>query len=162
MRGVDEVDQVLLCAEVWVNLEVVVDVIAVISIGIVLKDRRQPDGRASQAGDVVEIVFDAPESPAVEQLTRGNTRGPPCLWSGVPNLVIMKAIDQEEVDELLAPLALGIEVDLARFRAQIEVSNGRRSRHAICYTRDGFDFALSVSRTAARSQKLSRSPSCHL
>ena len=49
-------------------LEVVVDVVAVIGIRIVLEHRREPDGRASEPGDVVQIVRDAFDLAAVERV----------------------------------------------------------------------------------------------
>ena len=46
MRGIDEIDQVLLGAEVRIYVEVVVDVVSVIGIRVVLENRREPDSRA--------------------------------------------------------------------------------------------------------------------
>ena len=58
MCGVDQIDQILLGAEVGIDAKVIVNVIAVVCIGVVFEDGREPDSCAAQAGDVVEVSGD--------------------------------------------------------------------------------------------------------
>jgi hypothetical protein len=73
VRGVDQIDQVLLGAEARIDAQVIVDVVAVIGLAVVLEDGRQPDGRAAEAGDVIEMPLDAFESTAEKDVTGCHT-----------------------------------------------------------------------------------------
>jgi hypothetical protein len=66
MSGLDEVDQVLLGAEVGIDVEVVIDVVAVIGARIIFKHWREPNRRASEPRNVVQIVGNAFDLAAIE------------------------------------------------------------------------------------------------
>jgi hypothetical protein len=72
--GFNQIDEVLLCPEMRVENQVIVDVVAVIGTRVVFEDRRQPDRCAAEAGDVVEVPGDAFDGAAVKSVRRRNAR----------------------------------------------------------------------------------------
>ncbi len=129
--GVYQVDQILFGAEVRVDAEIAVDVVAVVRAGIVLEDRRQPDGRAAEAGDVVEVPGDAAELAAVEIVGYGHSGRPSRARGAGPRLIVMEAIHQQEVDELLTPLPVALKIDPVRRGSEIELSDRGRGGHDV-------------------------------
>src|SRR6185436_18536644 len=124
VSGGHEVDQVLLGAEARIDAEVVVDVVTVVGAGIVLEDRREPDGGAAEPGDVVEVPRDAADLAAVEVVGRGHARRSACAERAGPRLVVVEAVHHQEVDEFFAPFPLGLEIRPPRRRAEVDLGNG--------------------------------------
>src|SRR5262249_12329512 len=131
VRGLHEVDQVLLRAEVRVDAQVVVDVVAVIGAGVVLEDGGEPDGGAAEPRDVVEVAGDALDGAAVEVIGGGHARRAARARRAVSRLIVMEAIHHQEVDELFAPLPLRLEVDAPGRRREVEIGNRAWRAHGI-------------------------------
>src|SRR5580704_13718974 len=74
----DEFDEVLLRPEMWIDPQVVTDVVAMIGVCIVLKNRRKPDGGAPKAGNITEVPGDALYGTAVEGVRCGDALGSIC------------------------------------------------------------------------------------
>ena len=55
MGCVNEVDQVLFGAKVGVDVEVVVNVVAMVGTRIVLEDRREPNGSTAESSNIVQL-----------------------------------------------------------------------------------------------------------
>src|SRR5262249_16743501 len=106
--GLDEINQVLLGTEVRINVEIVVDVVTVIGAGVIFENGREPDGGATQAGNVIEVPGDAFDLSAVEVVWRGNPRRATRLPHRRPKRIIVEAIDHQKIDELFAPLPLEV------------------------------------------------------
>ena len=74
MCGVDQIDQILLGAEMGINAKVIVNVIAVVGICVVFEHRGEPDSCAAQTGDIVKILADASYIASEEGIGCGNAR----------------------------------------------------------------------------------------
>jgi len=73
--GSHEIDEVLLGADLGIDVEIVIDVVPVIGAGIVFKDWGEPNGGTTQAGDVIKILGNTADPAAVEIVGSGNTVG---------------------------------------------------------------------------------------
>ena len=120
MCGVDQIDQILLGAEMGINAKVIVNVIAVVGICVVFEHRGEPDSCAAQTGDIVKILGDASYIASEEGIGCDNARRAHGTARDRARDVVLEPIDHEEVDELFAPLAVNIEVLLAGNRFEIE------------------------------------------
>jgi hypothetical protein len=114
---------------VRVDVQIIVDVVTVIGAGIVAEHGREPNRRAAEAGDVVQVPGNALDLAAVEVLGGRNSRGASRLPHRRPVFTVVKAIDQQEVDELFPPFAKSLEIALAGDRREIDLVDGCRSCH---------------------------------
>src|SRR5260370_42278885 len=104
-------------------------VVAVIGAGMVGDPREGPDRAAGEAGDVVQVPGNALDLAAVEIVGGRNARGASRLPDRRSVVTVVKAIDQQEVDEFFPPFAKGLEIALAGDRSEIDLADGRRSCH---------------------------------
>src|SRR6201987_4244376 len=105
----------------WIDAQIVIDVVAVIGIGVILETWRELDGSATQPGDVVQVACNAlyvPSEESVGSADAGSAAGPAACET---DDVILKPVDNEEVNELLTPLAVDSEIFLARNWGEIEL-----------------------------------------
>src|SRR3977135_82074 len=116
----DEFDQVLLRPEMRIDPQVVVDVVAVVGVRVVFKDRRQPDGGASEAGNVIEVPDHDLDAADGEAARHSEAHGPDRSGGNRPYGVVLKAVDHQEINKLLAPLAVDAEIALAGNRREID------------------------------------------
>ena len=108
---VDEVDVFLHGAEARIDVIVVRDGIAVVSAGVVLLDRVEPDGGHAQVIDIVEVVHDTLDVTAVA------AAGAAAVGAGtfdgvVVRVAVCKTVRGDEVQDVIGGEALG-----AGFRA---------------------------------------------
>src|SRR5262245_13339183 len=101
-----------------IDSEVIVDVVTVIGTRVVFEDRRQPDGCAAGAGEVVEIPGHSFDGPAVKTVRRGNAGRAASARHDRTNGIVLEAVDQQKINKLLPPFAIEIEVGLARGRRE--------------------------------------------
>src|SRR5215813_2394641 len=105
----------------WIDAQIVIDVVAVIRIGVILENRREPDGSAAEPGDVVQVACNAlyvSSEERVGSVDAGSSVSPAARGT---DDVILKPVDNEEVNELLPPLAVDSEIFLARNWGEIEL-----------------------------------------
>jgi hypothetical protein len=130
-----QLDQVFGRAEAGVDVEEVLDAVAVVARGVVLallEGRADPDGGAAEALHVIQPARNALQLSALEVVGVLAVAAAAGSYRGVEGRVvvaIVEAVDQELVDELVAPVdrrreygAAGREVDL--------VDGAGRRRHA--------------------------------
>ena len=66
----------------WIDAQIVIDVVAVIGIGVILENWREPDGSATQPGDVVQVPCNAlyvPSEESVGSVDAGARPAPPLV-----------------------------------------------------------------------------------
>ena len=129
VRRLDQVDEVLLGPEMRVDVQVIVDVVAVICAGIIFENWRNPDGGTTKSCDVVQMIGDAFDFATVEIVRRGNSPGSPGLEDRRTSSGIVETIDHQEIYELFAPLAREVEIVFAWNRRQIHLLDGCRTGH---------------------------------
>src|SRR5580692_8314644 len=103
MGGVDEVDQVLLRAEARVDIQIILDAIAVKTVWIrdILEDRAEPDRRAAEIEDVVEVVLHSAKRAAAKRVFRAAAPRPRSRRGWRARAVVVEPVDQQKIDELL-------------------------------------------------------------
>src|SRR5205823_3438450 len=103
-----------------VNCQVVINIVAMVTVGVVFEDGRQPDGGAAETSNVVEIVSDTPDVASEKGIGRADAGRATGAGGDRARYVVLEAIHHEEVDEFFAPLAVDTEVPLAGHRRQID------------------------------------------
>jgi hypothetical protein len=58
-----------------IDIQVIVDVVAMVGIRVVFKDRRQPDGGAAEVGNVVKVLCNASDFASVKLIIGGLDAG---------------------------------------------------------------------------------------
>src|ERR1039457_829524 len=119
---IDQIDQVLLDAEMGVDIEVVIDVVPVVSPIVVTKYRRNPDRCATQTCNIIEILGDTLDFAPIEGIIRClHTLAPVWAQHRHTLLVVVKPVDHEKIDEFLAPFPVNVKIDLPRRWSKIDI-----------------------------------------
>jgi hypothetical protein len=114
VSGLHEIDEILSGSKARIDIEVIVDVIAMVGAIIVSKHRRQPDCSAAQSRNIVEILSNAFDPAAIEFIVRRrHTLTTIGCEHGLARGIVVESIHHQEVDKLLAPLAFDVEVCLS-------------------------------------------------
>src|SRR5581483_3617759 len=87
------------------------------------------DRGAAEPGDVVEALRHPLDRAAVKAVGRGNAAYAPGARRDWPRDVVLKAVDHQEIDELLAPLAGDVEIAFAGRRGEVDVGERNRVGH---------------------------------
>ena len=115
VRFVHQLDEIGFRAEARIDVQVVARGVAVVAAAVgvgrafVFENRAEPHGRAAEVGDVVEMFGDALQLAAAEpaQLIGRAAAGRAFFRiRRFARQVVVEAVDQQEVDDFLAPFAL--------------------------------------------------------
>src|SRR5262249_49073436 len=121
MGGFNQINQVLLRTKVGVNAKVIVNVVTMICVGVVLEDRREPNRRAAQTSNVIQVSRDAFDVTAEECIRCRYANGAATTCDNGSRGIVLEAVDQEKVDEFFAPFAVDTEVFFAGNGREIDV-----------------------------------------
>jgi hypothetical protein len=121
---IDKLDEIVLSAEMRVDVQIVVDVVAMISARVVFEDRREPDGGATEAGDVIQMVRDPLDFSSIKIIGRLNAGGALAGLDWTSRFIIMKPVHEQEIDELLPPFPAATEIRFVGERRKINFGNG--------------------------------------
>src|SRR5438128_2345952 len=99
--------------------QVVGDVVAVVCIGF--ENRRQPDGRATQVRDVIEVARNPRNRAAVEAVRSREALGSSGLDDSLARFAVVETVHHQKVNKLLPPLPVAVKVTLAGKRRKVNL-----------------------------------------